>query len=142
MGTQDRGEIGSCFSACRKLAVLAVTLTALATGCKGHTVWSSESKSPDGEWTASARTVAHGGFPGGYDETFVFLKRTSGSEPQEIVEVSNGSYVLPGGKGAGMKWLTPTHLEVTYSQATVVFQAIKYWEVEISTKDISNEQIK
>jgi hypothetical protein len=37
-----------------------------------------------------------------------------------------------------MKWLTPTHLELTFKgNQTVVFQAIRWFGIDISLRDLS-----
>jgi hypothetical protein len=39
-----------------------------------------------------------------------------------------------------MKWLTPSHLEVTYSgHPDLYFQAVKVWGIDISVRDVSSE---
>jgi hypothetical protein len=121
------------------LLILGVCL--LATGCKGsETIWSAEARSPDGTMVASARAVAQSGFGTGYIGTTVYLSWTKGSQsPMEILGLSDESEA-PEATRVGMKWLTTTHLELTYqSPQTVYFQAVKYAGIDISVRDLSRK---
>jgi hypothetical protein len=64
---------------------------------------------------ASGRTVARSGFGTGYIGTVVYLNRTKGSQPpMEILRLSD-DYETPSDEiSVEMKWLTPTHLGLTY----------------------------
>ena len=49
-------------------------------------------------------------------------------------------YETPDKTMVGMKWLTPTHLEVTYrNPRDVNFQAVKWASIEISLRDLAAE---
>jgi hypothetical protein len=88
---------------------------------------------------ASARTVAQSGFGTGYIGTIVYLNRTEGSQTKmEILGLSDESEA-PGATIVEMKWLTPTHLELTYKgHRTLEFQAVKCDGVDISVRDLSS----
>jgi hypothetical protein len=126
--------------------LLLVGVCVLVSGCKGGSekIWSAESKSSDGLWLASASTIAQSGFGTGYIGTRVYLKPTNSSQPPlEIAEFSYEYEVPPGITSVEMKWLTPTHLEVSYKgHATVAFQAVKCAGIDISVRDVSNEAAK
>jgi hypothetical protein len=113
----------------------------LASGCRGsETIWSAEARSPDGTMLASARTVAQSGFGTGYIGTIVYLSWAKGSQPKmEILGLSDQSEA-PGAANVEMKWLTPTHLELTYKgRHTLDFEAVKCNGVDISVRDLSGE---
>ncbi len=112
----------------------------LASGCKGsETIWSAEARSPDGTMLASARTVAQSGFGTGFIGTILYLNRTEGSQPKmEILGLSDESEA-PGATSVEMKWLTPTHLELTYKgHRTRDFLAVQCDGVDISVRDLSS----
>ena len=76
-------------------------------GCKNpQSVWTAESKSPDGKMVATAQAFANGGFGvSGAPATFVYLNWATGSQkPKEILELSNESDT-PEGESIGIKWL-------------------------------------
>lgn len=109
-------------------------------GCSGEdTLWSVEVPSPDGRWLATAETVETSGFGTGDIETGVDLKWTKGSKPPEHIlafvhdpKSTSKTINLP------MKWVDPTHLEVTYDgHATVDLQVVKCGDVDISLQVLS-----
>ncbi len=137
----DKPGVGGFASIQRATSLLVFGLCLLASGCKGsETIWSAEAKSPDGTMVASARTVAQSGFGTGYVGTIVYLSWAKGSQrPMEILGLSDESEA-PEATRVGMKWLTPTHLELTYqSPQTVYFQAVKYAGIDISVRDLSSK---
>jgi hypothetical protein len=129
----------------------------LISGCKDvPTIWRQEVQSPDGSWLAIAHTEQNGGFGSASITTGVDLKRIDGTvhsgRPVDILELwSNGPspkrpYVLDNDANAGgmvnltMKWLDPSHLEVTYDgQARVDFQVVKLAGIDISLQDLSKK---
>lgn len=135
-------------------AILSLMLGAFVSsfGCAPPTVWKAEVRSPDGHYVATARTIQNGGFGSAYISTVVTLSPTDRSSlPMEILEFScNGpvprAYTLDNNANAGgtidltMKWVTPTHLEVTYEgrRRTLDFQAIRYQKIEISLTDVAS----
>jgi hypothetical protein len=111
-----------------------------AVSCDGpKTIWSAESRSPDGKMVVQARTVEPSGIGTGDIGTFVNLNWTSGSQsPAIILAFSDGSDG-PGDKSVGMKWLSSTHLELTYKgPRTVDFQAVKAHGIDISVRDFAS----
>lgn len=131
------GEI--CFW--KFVLLLLAAFGALSIGCKSgsQAIWHSESRSPDGQWLASAQTVAQSGFGTGYIGTKVYLNWTKGS--QSAVQVLGLSYEFEVPRGitnVEMMWLTPSHLEIDYKgNPTVTFQAIKCGGIDITTRDLS-----
>lgn len=127
----------------RKATVCLIFLTfALIIGCKSgsETLWSAESKSPDGQRLASARTIAQSGFGTGYIGTAVYLNWTAGSQPPvQILNLSYEHEVPQGITDVEMKWLSPTRLEVTYKgNPSVVFQAVKCGGVDILLRGMTD----
>lgn len=115
--------------------LMLILFCALASCRDVATIWSTEARSPDGRWVATARTDQYGG-PGtaGIIST-VFLTRTAG--PQDKLEVLQ--LMQDRGSRLELNWQAPTHLEITYTQpASVDFQAIKCGGVNISVRDVSN----
>lgn len=124
----------------------------LSFGCAPPTVWRAEVRSPDGHYIAIARTIQNGGFGSAGISTVVSVKPTVFSNPPtEVLEFSCKGpvprpYTLDNNANAGgtinlaMKWLTPTHLEVSYdgSNGTLEFQAVRYQGIEISLRDLAS----
>ena len=127
-----------------------------AAGCAPLTVWNAEVRSPDGHSIAIARTVQNGGFGMASIDTTVYLKSTQFSNPPaKVLGFSCQGpvprpYVLDNVANAGgtinltMKWLTPSHLEVTYNghNGSLDFQVVKIWGIDISVQDLSGEKPK
>ena len=128
----------------KAMSLLLFGVCILVSGCKGsETTWSAEVRSPDGSLFASARTVEQSGFGTGAIGTAVYLNWTKGSQsPMLILAFSDGP-AGPDGMKVGMKWLTPTHLELTYKgQRTLDFQAVRCAGIDISVRDVSSEAAK
>jgi hypothetical protein len=115
------------------------------------TVWKTELRSPDGLWIASARTIQNGGFGSAHIATLVYLAPTNAPQPPtEVLAFSclgpvPRPYVLDNAANAGgtidltMKWVTPSHLDVTFDQHPKLdFQAVTYDGITISVQDLSN----
>lgn len=119
------------------MLVLAVSVCALLFGCSNAvTIWSTESRSPDGQWRAIARTDQYSGPGNAALLTTVYLKATKGrkDEIQVLLFMQNAKSI-----DLKMNWPTPSHLEVTYKQpAEIDFQAIKCAGVDISVRDVSS----
>jgi hypothetical protein len=106
----------------------------LLCACGSAPTWSTESRSPDGRMTATAKVFANGGFASpGPATAVVYLKGTTGSQKAMLIfAFSEGP---PDSMRVKMTWLGPTHLELTYEgQHTVDFQAVKYAGVDISVR--------
>jgi hypothetical protein len=110
-------------------------------GCgSSDTIWSAESRSPDGKVIARARTVARNeglSIISG-TETNVSLKWATGSRGDtSILEIADASDE-PVDTHVEMNWLTPTHLELTLKgNQSIVFQAVKWVGIDISVRDFS-----
>jgi hypothetical protein len=128
------------------LLLLTIATCLLASGCQddsAKTTWSAETKSPDGDWLAIARSQQWSGPGNAYDATTVSLKRTSGdTTPIKVLDFDHDYATMD----INMKWLTPTHLEVMYGASSlpgdhvnVNFQAIRCAGIDISLRDISSD---
>jgi len=141
----------------RSISLIVIGICVLDVGCqKGHeTIWTAEARSPDGQWLATAETVQNGGFGSGAIQTSVYLKRVNVSRaPTQVLGFSCPGpaprpYVLDNNANAGgtigltMKWLTPTHVEVTYDgRGNLDFQVVKYGGVAISVRDLSEATVR
>jgi hypothetical protein len=117
-------------------------LCIVAFGCKGsETTWSATSRSPDGKMIARAQTIVSSGFGTGGYSSVVTLNWTNGSQdPVNILVFTDGPNEPENTKVVTMKWLTPTHLELTYKgHRTIGFQAVKADDIDISVRDVSSE---
>jgi len=139
----------NCFKA---ISLIIVGVCSLSFGCQqAPTIWMTEVRSPDGLWTASARTMQNGGFGSARIDTIVYLKQSNASRPPaEVLAFSclgpaPRPYVLDNANAGGtidltMKWVTPSHLAVTYDRhADLYFQVVKYGGISISIQDLSIE---
>ncbi len=101
--------------------------------------------SPDGQWIASARTIQNGGFGSAdiYTEVDLNTAESSGSPIEVLGFDCQGPvphpYVLDNAANRGgtidlaMKWITPSHLLVTYrGHPDIQFQAIRLDGIEIT----------
>jgi hypothetical protein len=121
---------------------LLIIACVLVSGCNGgsETIWSAEALSPDATRLASARTIANSGFGTGYIWTAVYLNRVKGSQPPtEILELSDEFETPSDEISVGMRWLTRSHLELTYKgHRTLNFRAVKCAGVDIFVRDLSS----
>jgi len=140
-GLEILGMVGTlrCYGA---IARILMGVCVFLSGCSGsETIWSAESPSGDGSILASARTIANSGFGTGYIWTAVYTGGANRKqEPIEILELTD-EFEMPSDEiSVEMKWLTPTHLELTYrGHRTRYFQAIKWAGVDISVRDLSTK---
>lgn len=123
--------------------LLIAAIFAVTSACDhSKTIWSAETRSPDGSWLASARTVKNAGYGTAPVYTAVYLTRTNDSNPPAMI-VSFLHDVSPDSRTRGtihltMKWETPSHLDMTYDgHADLGIQVAKYEGVEISVRDLS-----
>lgn len=107
-----------------------------ASSCGGpKTTWSAESRSPDGKMVLRARTIQASGIGTGNIGTFVDLNWTSGSQSPTIILAFSDGLDGPGDKNVEMKWLNPTHLDLTYrGTRTIDFQAVKAHGIDITVR--------
>jgi hypothetical protein len=137
-----------------KLMALMIPGTCIVgAGCgSANTIWREELRSPDGQWLASADAVQNGGFGSALIQTQVYLEKTNGSNPRKAVlgfscegpaarPYTQDNVANKGGTiDLGMKWLSPSHLEVTYNgRANVNLQLTDYDGIEVSLKVTSSE---
>jgi hypothetical protein len=123
------------------LVLLSVGIFAVGFSCDaGETTWSSEARSPDGLWLATATSRSEGGGPTAYDFTIVTLKFLKRSDaPTEILGFTQQSPTM----NLRMEWVTPKHLHVTYGprgasdHVSLDFQVVKMSGIEISVRDLS-----
>jgi hypothetical protein len=115
----------------------AVLLCVAASACKDtSTVWSTEARSPDGRWVATAHTDQNSGPGTASIESTVSIRPVTGRRGEiEILELWQDTTAID----LKLNWLTPSHLEITYRKPeTVDFQAITCCGgIEISTRDLS-----
>jgi hypothetical protein len=117
------------------------------------TIWEASLPSPDGLWIAAANTIQNGGFGSASIDTTVSLRKkdASGSGALVLAFSCNGPaarpYVLDNKANAGgtidlqMKWLSPSHLDVTYdNDPSLEFQVTKHDGIDISAREVSNQQ--
>jgi hypothetical protein len=98
-------------------------------------IWKAQETSADGHWVASAQMKQFGGPGTAGLETVVFLAHPGDQKPTAILVFSPE---MPDAGEVEMRWLTNTHLEVTYHKDTQVdFQAIKCAGVDISLEHSS-----
>jgi hypothetical protein len=141
----------------KAISLLMIVVFVFVSGCNDNahpTIWSTEVRSPDGQWLATARTDQYGGPGNAGIYTIVSLKRTSVSlPPYDVLSFScNGPapspYHLDKANAGGtidliMRWENSSHLIVTYDgHATVDTQAIRFAGVDVSLQDLSRETIE
>jgi hypothetical protein len=120
----------------RWLLMLSLAACVLGLACRdAKTVWSTESRSPDGRWIAAAHTDQYGGPGAAGIISTVYLRQVVGRQDKiEVLQLSQDALSVD----LKLSWLTPSHLDITYRQpASVDFQAIKCGGVEISVRDLS-----
>jgi hypothetical protein len=112
-------------------------------GCQNsQTIWSAESRSPDGKVVATARAIARNqglSIISGTD-TDVHLRWASGSRGDvSILELADATDA-PVNTQVEMNWLSPDHLELTFKgNQTIEFQAIKWAGINISVRHLSSQ---
>jgi len=124
---------------------LAIGLTALLCvlllSCQDvATIWSTESRSPDGLWVATAQAEEYGGPGTAGLVSNVYLRRIRGRRDRiEILVLHHDSISVKLAASGTVKlsWLTSSHLEITFQQpAKIDFQVVKCAGIDISIRDI------
>jgi hypothetical protein len=116
-------------------AFLICAVCLLAFGCRDvRTIWSAQSKSPDGKWLASAKIEQHGGPGNAGVQTLVYIEPTDRSASPELVLALSPN---PGSdlesSNLGMQWLTPAHLEISYGRNLIVdFKVVSVFGIDIT----------
>src|SRR5580698_5158474 len=125
-----------------QLLLLALSPAIFASGCHStETIWSAQAKSPDGKVVASAQAdLRNKGLSiiSGID-TNVYVNWAGDKRPPMLVlNLADGSDA-PSDITVDMRWLAPTHLELTYKgNRSIGFQALKWAGIDISVRDLSN----
>jgi hypothetical protein len=103
------------------------------------TIWSAESKSPDGYWVGTAHTKEWAGPGTAAVETYVYLRPTQSSQPPQLIAQFDDATMWPKGiTNVDLKWVDSTHLEIGYrGRATIAFQVVKIAELDITIRDLS-----
>ena len=148
------------FRSVKLFSLLALVICVFVSGCRGghsiesgcgeghfscgdgRLIWSAEAKSPDGKVLAKACTTdSSGGFSIlDSTSTTVYLIWATGSGTEDRVLMLGDAADVDETKNTRveMNWITPTHLELTVKgNQTVVFQAVKCFGIDISTRDLS-----
>jgi hypothetical protein len=119
------------------LGTIAIICLIGLVGCQQDvkTIWSAQSLSPDKSWEASATSEQHGGPGTAGVITTVRLKRVGNSQTPVDVLVFEQSGNRP--IDLRMKWIDPTHFDVSYRNAGLDFQAVRCAGIIISTQEAS-----
>lgn len=129
-------------------SLFAFAVASLLVGCRyDPTVWKEDYRAPDGAWIARVRTDQWGGFGSAYVATTVSLVRVDGTynkgEAFDILSYPGGgmipkTYVLSADnadRDLQLRWLTPTHLEVTHlSSVEPNLEVIRFGNVDVTFK--------
>jgi hypothetical protein len=140
-GRINRVAASGTASSRKRILLLILGVCVWLSSCDGpKTTWSAESRSPDGNMIATARTIQTSGIGTGDPGTFVYLNWTTGSQPPTAILAFSAGPDEPDSMNVEMNWLTPNHLELTYKgPRTLDFQAVKCHGVDISVREISSE---
>ena len=98
------------------------------------TIWSVQSKSPDGQWLSSAKTEQHSGPGNASLQTLVYIEPTNRSaSPEVVLTLSPTSESRSDMNDLEMKWLTPTHLEIGYDRdLNVDFEVARAFGIDVT----------
>jgi hypothetical protein len=117
-----------------KLLLFAVAAVALS-GCGANpvTTWSAQFPSPDGKWTAVARTYRYSGPGNDYVDTRLYLRSDYEGKKEEMVL----EYVDIG-KEMSVVWTAPSHLQVTLRKhVDIDFETVIFSTVTITVRNPS-----
>lgn len=133
----SRRELENLVSFTKVALLLGLVYCFFLVGCRSAPTWSGESKSPDGKTIATASTFQDAGFLAGETQTTVYLNWAIGSQSKTLIlAYSDGPTAQD--MGVDMRWLTPTHLELSYKgQRSLDFQAVKCNGVDITVRNLS-----
>jgi hypothetical protein len=125
--------VGNCLAA--------AGLSLFAVGCeqKPDIIWAFEARSPDGALVARVENLSLEGPIIGYNETHVTLQQLfkSGDRgaPVDILSFNENN---PSDVYVTLHWRDKSHLDMGYKGAHLEFQAVKAFDIEISTHYITN----
>jgi hypothetical protein len=125
---------------CKAISLITIGVCVFVTGCKPKAIWSAESRSGDGTIVASAHAIGANGFGnGGGLHTLVYVKWVADSQPPTLILDLVDATDSPADTHVEMKWLSPTHLELTWAgNQTIGFQAVKWAGVDISVRALTS----
>jgi hypothetical protein len=120
--------------------ILSVLTASLLASCDDtYTDWTIQVPSPDSAWVATTKSQ-YGAGPGtAWAGTDVYLGQAH-QRPTEILGFNERFVHLD------IKWLTPSHLEITYQQRAPedtlkpAYQVVRYAGLDISFKSVPNSQ--
>ena len=101
-------------ASCRLLWSLVLAMSCLVAGCSGgETIWSTEVKSPDGQWIAIGGTDQYSGPRNAAVMTAVYLQRALGDKRGDaVVSFSDDQSPADARVIPAIEWLTPKHLQM------------------------------
>ena len=115
--------------------LLSIVLGPLSlSGCEDATIWSAETRSPDGHWLARAHTLQHSGPGADGVETIVDITRNYGLDrSQRVLGFSDDGASLH----LAMRWKDSNNLDVTYQDdpSVLYFQVLKTSGVNIAVQN-------
>src|SRR5579864_8485842 len=127
----------------KAISLIAIGVYVLLCGCGPTTTWTSEVRSPDGNWLAVARSEQGSGPGNASDATTVYLKRLKWPQPLTQVLGFSHQYATMNLK---MEWVSPAHLHVRYGESAkpgdhvnLNFQVVKYAGIDISVEHLAAE---
>jgi hypothetical protein len=115
--------------------ILCTALVLANLGCKELPTWTTEAHSPDGVWTATAKTFVYSGFGTGGVETIVEIERSRQS-PQRVLAFAQGGRDM----ALDIRWDNSHHLVATYRGAPelLYYQVVKTSGIDISVQNLSS----
>lgn len=131
------------FSRSAQVCALMLVVCAAMAGCRGTgatTTWSSAAvKSPDGRWSATARSQEWGGFGTAYAVTTVALKSTESGATADVLAFSQQYATMC----IEVKWLSPNRLAVSFGpssrpgdQVDLNYQVTVFYGISISAQRV------
>ncbi len=118
-----------------------VLLAALVSGCTLDPIknFSSQSRSPDGKWLAIGETLENAGFGSGAIWSEISLKRVGSQNDDDAVQVLGVEQACRS-IGLTLRWLSSTHLLVTYNNADVTFRRKEVGDaIIITVRDLKSK---
>jgi hypothetical protein len=111
-------------------------LICVVSGCYPDqvTVWSTQARSPDGQWIATGLSDQSSGLGNAAIISGVYLRRGEGSGPEQpLLHFLDDHPPGKGGINMTIVWLTPVHLQVSFDGPPKLnLLVVKYAGIEIS----------
>jgi hypothetical protein len=117
--------------------LFAVLLFLFNVACNKVPTWTTEARSPDGMWTATARTFEYSGFGTGSVETTVEIERSRQSgRPERVLAFADGGRDM----ALEIRWDDSRHLVAKYRGAPelLYYQVVKTSGLDISVQNLSS----